>query len=522
MIAADPPGTPYPSRAKRRAIVVAVSLTSLIQSLDTSISTVTLPQMQGSLSATQDEISWVMTTYLISTVVLTPLAGKLSLLFGRRRVLMTAVVGFMIAAVLAGQSTSLTQIVTFRLVQGMFAAMLMPIGHSLILDTHPPEEVAIAMGWRSTGIMFGMSVGPVIGSLVTDLFTWRWGFYINVPIGLAGLILAHAVIPEHDNPDRSPVSWVGFLTLAMALAGLQVVLSRGERMGWFDSDIIIVAVAASALGFYLFAVHTALSKRPFIDPLIYRDRTLMVGLLLVFVFVWMMFAVMVLLPAYLQTMRGYPITTAGEVMGVRAAATMTASLAAGWLLKYVGPRRMILFGAAQLAAGCWMMSNFTSDVPAWNIYAAGLVFGSGSGFAFIPLNVVSFTTLLPKLRPTSTSLFALMSQLGGGVGISVMVVTLVRSTQTNYQILVERVSVFNETLRHVPLPPSFSLDDVTGLARLADEVTRQAALIAYANSFWLLTVMTIAAMPLVYLMKRPPQKRTAVPAAAAAQQSAAD
>jgi DHA2 family multidrug resistance protein len=495
-----------PPPGQRRLILIAIILGTILQVLDLSVATITLPHMQGSLSATQDQISWVMTTYMVAAVMMTPFTGALAGRIGRKRLLLISVVGFAVTSILVSQSTSLIEIVVLRFIQGAFAAAFMPVGQSTLLDIFPQEELALAMGWRSLGTMFGMSVGPVIGGYIVEFENWRWGFYINVPIAIAAFVMIYAFVPESSRRRDDPLNWFGFLMLATGLGSLQFVLNRGQRMDWFDSGEIVVAAMFAAVGFYLFTVNSLVARRPFIDPSIFKDRTFVVGMILVFVFVWMMFSILVLMPAFLQDIRGFPIADVGKIMGVRAGATMFASVIAGWLVQRSGSRRIIVLGLLCVACGEWQMSLFTTDVDMTFILIANALFGLGSGFAFVPLNVTSFWTLEPRHRGMAAGLFSLMTILGGSTGISIMITNLVRSAQSNRSVLVEYLTPYNEVLRHAPLPPGWSFDYPAGLSILANEVQRQAMMIAYVNDFRLLSFLTLMCVPLVYFMRRPNPK----------------
>ena len=495
-----------PPPGQRRLILIAIVLGTILQVLDTSVATITLPHMQGSLSATQDQISWVMTSYMVAAVMMTPFTGAVASRVGRRRLLLFSVVGFAVTTIFVAQSTSLIEIVVLRFIQGAFAAAFMPVGQSTLLDTFPQEELALAMGWRSLGTMLGMSVGPVIGGYIVELGSWRWGFYINLPIAVAAFVMIYAYVPESTRQRDAPLNWFGFLMLATGLGALQFMLNRGQRMDWFDSGEIVVAAVVAAVGFYLFTVNSLVARRPFIDPSIFKDRTFVVGMILVFVFVWMMFSVLVLMPAFLQDIRGFPIADVGKIMGVRAGATMVASIIAGWLIQRSGSRRIIVLGLFCISAGEWQMSLFTTDVGMTFILIANGLFGLGSGFSFVPLNVTSFWTLEPRHRGMAAGLFALMTILGGSIGISVMITNLLRSAQSNRSALVEHLTPYNEVLRHFALPPNWSLVDPAGLATAAAEVQRQAMMIAYVNDFRILSILTLVCVPFVYFMRKPGPK----------------
>ena len=497
------PAAAVPPPGQRRIILFAVVLGTFLQVLDSSIATITLPHMQGSLSATQDQISWVMTSYMVAIVVMTPLTGYLGARFGRRRALLVSIVGFIVAALCASQSTSLTEIIVFRIIQGFFAASLMPVTQTVILDTFPRRELALAMGWRSLGTMLSMSIGPVIGGLVIEYHNWRWGFYLNVPVALLAFTMVYLFVPESRSRKTEHLNWFGFLTLAVGLGALQLMFNRGQRLDWFSSQEIVLTGCLAAIGLYLFVANSLVTRRPFIEPGIFKDRNFVIGVMLVFVFVWLMFSIFVLMPAFLQDIRGFPIAEVGQVMGARAVATMLASVVAGWLVERTGARRVMLLGLVFLATGMWQMSLFTTDVGFPFIVLSSVMFGLGSGFGFIPLNVSAFWTLDARHRGMGSGLFALMSILGGTTGIAVMVTGLVRNAEIHRAALVEAISPYNEVLRHVPLPEGWVLDDPAGLAAIAEEVQRQALMSAYVDDFRILTLLAVLCMPLIYFMRKP-------------------
>ena len=492
-----------PPPRQRPFILVAIILWSLLTVLDSATASITLPHMQGSLSATQDQVSWVMTAFFVAVVITVPLTGELSARIGRKRLLLISVSGFTIAAICVAQSTSLPEIVVFRFIQGCFGAGLIPMGQATLLDTYPSDEIGMAMGWRSMGITMGMCVGPLIGGYVTEYLDWRWGFYVNLPISVAAVVMIFFFVPESTRRRDDPLNWFGFLMLAIGLGSLQLMLNQGQRMDWFASAEIVAAAAVAAVSLYLFAVHWRLARRPFIDPAIFKDRNLSTTLVLVFAIVWPEFSTIVLLPAFMQDVGGFPVSDAGKVMAVRAAGIMLISVVAGRMLQRFEPRPIIALGVLLIAAAEWQMSLFTPDVSLSFILVTAAIFGAGVGFAIVPLNVTAFYTLAPDRRGLATSVYSLATMLGASTGISVMVTLLVASAQANHSILVEHLTPYNEVIRHGFLPLSWSLADPAGLAVAAEEINRQALMIAYVNDFRILALLTLISLPLVYFIRKP-------------------
>lgn len=469
--------------------------------LDTSITAVTLPRMQGTFSATQDEISIVITAYLVAIVIMTPLAGAASVRFGRRRLLLIAIAGFVVCAAIAAQSTSLLEICVIRFIQGLFGGVLVPLGQAIVLDTHPKEELGGALGWLGMFTVFGYSIGPMIGGFATEMQSWRLGFYISVPVGLITFFMVYSFIPEAEKKAEHHINYFGFSMFALGLGLLQIMLSRGTRLDWLESTEIVVTAGLSAICLYLFVTHTATARQPFIDPKILLDRNFVLGLILVFAFVWMMMSILVLFPAYLQDLLGYPIEAAGLVMGIRAAASMPGNLLAGVMVKWIEPRWIVALGFTCVAIGAWRMSQFTLAVDYWDIMVACIIFGIGSGFSFVPINIATFSTLHPRYRADGTSLFALMRNVGGSIAVTVMVTLLVESTQANHSLLTRFVTPYSEGMQHSELPAAWALDSAAGLSAIDKEVTRQALLLAYVHDFQLLAIFSAACVLLVFFMR---------------------
>ena len=490
------------STARHRGLITAsIMLATVMQALDTTIANVALPHMQGALSATLDQVGWVLTSYIIAAAIMTPPTGFLAARFGRKRVFLAAVSGFTIASMLCGAATSLNEMVVFRLLQGAFGAGLVPLSQAVLLDTYPRERHASAMAMWGVGVMVGPILGPTLGGYLTEVYNWRWVFYINLPFGLLALLGILSFVPETARDRGRPLDWFGFTLLSLAIGTLQLMLDRGQSQDWFTSGEIIIESVLSALFLYLFVVHMLTHRRPFLEPGLFRDRNFSIGLVFIFVVGIILLATLALLPPFLQNLMGYPVVTTGFVLAPRGVGTMIAMLLVGRLSGKVDPRAMILAGLCLTAVSLWEMSQFTLQVDAWSIVRTGVTQGLGLGFIFVPLSTITFATLRPQWRNEGTAMFSLMRNIGSSIGISVMVTLLARNTQANHALLSDQLTPFNSALQAAG--HAWAPDTLAGMLALNSEVTRQAAAIAYLSDFRMMMWVTLLALPLLALLRKP-------------------
>ena len=491
----------------RLLIFAGVVLGANLQVVDTTMATVALPRIQGSLSATQDEITWVLAAYLIGVAIVTPLAGTLTEHLGRKRLFLLTTVGFCIASVFTGSADSLAEIVVYRFLQGVFASPLVPISQSFVFDAFPPEERGKAMGWWSLGVMVGIVLGPALGGYLTEFHSWRWAFFINVPFGVVAFAIIYVFAPTRA-PSRGspPFGLAGFVILSVGLVSLQIMLSRGERMDWFSAPEIIGASVLVVVSLYLFVVHTVYSTRPFIPPAVFSDRNFSIGMTFMFMLGIHWLAFLALVSPYLQTLAGYPVFLAGLVMVPQALGNATGSMVAGRLLGRFRPVPLMVIGILALAWANWQMSLFTPDFDRWVFYTVVFAHGCGIGFYFVPLTIITFSTLPRQHTDVGTGLYAVARNFGSSVGVSLTVAYLVRETQANRSVLRDYASPFNETLRHLPLPEFWSMADVAGMAALNLEATRQAAAVAYNDDFLWLAVVSLMCIPILFLVRMPAEQ----------------
>ena len=482
-------------------LTVCVMLATIMQALDTTIANVALPYMQGSLSATTDQINWVLTSYIVAAAIATPVTGFLEQRFGRKRLFQIAVVGFTVASVLCGIAMSLPEMVLFRVLQGLFGASLVPLSQAVLLDSYPKEKHGSAMAMWGVGVMVGPILGPVIGGWLTEAYNWRWVFYINVPIGILTFFGLSACLSE--TPVRKGgFDWFGFAMLSLAIGSFQMMLDRGEQLDWFSSTEVVIEAVLAALAFYLFLVQTFTVKNPFIDPAIFKDRNLSVGLCFIFVVGIILLASLALITPYLQNLMGYPVMTAGLVLAPRGIGTMLAMMVVGRIINRVDPRALLVLGLLITAEVLWEMTRFTPSVSEATLIRTDVMQGAGLGFMFVPLSTITFATLPSHLRTQGTALYSLMRNIGSSIGISLVIFLLTRNTQLVHAELAGQVTPFNDALGQAGPSHFWNLATAAGKAALNAEVTRQASVIAYANDFKLMMLVALVALPLVLLLKK--------------------
>jgi DHA2 family multidrug resistance protein len=477
-------------------------LASIMQSLDNTIANVALPRIQGSLSATQDQMAWVLTSYIIATAIMTPLSGWLSSQIGRKRVFLVSVVGFTVASMLCGLAQSLPQIVAARLLQGLCGAALVPMSQAVLLDVNPPERHARAMAIWGMGVIIGPILGPALGGWLTENYNWRWVFYINVPFGILAFLGILSAVPE-TVIRKSRFDFFGFAALSIGIGSMQLMLDRGQIKDWFSSTEIWIEATVGALGLYLFVVHMLTTTGPrFVSPALFKDRNFLTGNVFIFVVGVVLFATLALLPPLLQNLLNYPVVTTGLVTAPRGIGTLIAMFTVGRLSNKIDFRMLIAFGFSLTALSCWQMTHFDLQMGSSTVVWSGIAQGLGTGFVYVPLATATFATLLPTLRNEGTAIFSLSRNIGSSIGISVVETLLTRNTQIMHSSLGEHITPY---MTGQPLPSG------SALAALNATVTKQAAMIAYNNDFQLMLFLCVAAIPLIVLMRKGAARKSAEP-----------
>jgi DHA2 family multidrug resistance protein len=494
-------GVAVPQAINRPAITACIILAVVMQALDTTIANVALPYMQGSVSASADQINWVLTSYIVAAAIMTPPSGFLANRFGRKRVLMVAVAGFVAASVLCGIAQSLLEIVAFRLLQGFFGAALVPIGQSILLDIYTPEERGSAMALYGVSVMVGPVLGPVIGGWLTDHYSWRWVFYINVPIGALAFAGISIFMTATRTSAAARMDWLGFGSLSVAIAAMQLFLDRGAQLDWFSSFEILIEATVCVSAFYIFLIHTFTATHSFVNPKLFLDRNFSVGMLFIFIIGITYLASLALLTPYLQTLMGYPVVTAGLVMGPRGLGTMVCMFLVGRLIGRIDTRLLILIGLLLTAWAMYDMTGWNPNVSQWTIAVTGFIQGAGLGFLFVPLNTVAFATLAPEQRADGTGLFNLSRNVGSSVGISIVSYLLIRNQQINHATIASHITATNHGFDNSFLLHVWSPWTAGGRAALDQMIQMQAAIISYIDDFKLMMILSLAAIPLVLLLR---------------------
>ena len=498
-----------PESAHRGLVTVSVMLATIMQALDTTIANVALPHMQGTMGATQDQIAWVLTSYIVAAAIFMPLTGFLSARWGRKRVFMWSVVGFTLASMLCGAAQSLNQIVLFRLLQGVFGASLVPLSQSVLLDTYPRERHGSAMAMWGVGVMVGPILGPSLGGWLTEYYNWRWVFYINLPFGVLAWLGLAAFVRETPIDRTRRFDLLGFALLSLGIGALQMMLDRGESLDWFANPEVVIEAMLAGLALYLFIAHMFTHEHPFIEPGLFKDRNFSVGLLFIFIVGVILLATMALLPPFMQGLLGYPVIDVGYLLAPRGVGTMIAMIAVGKLSGKADMRHMIFLGLILTSLSLWEMTLFNMDITGWDIVRTGITQGLGLGFIFVPLSTITFATLAPRYRNEGTALFSLMRNIGSSIGISVVMTYLAQRTQANHAAFADYINPFNLALRQAVEAGAYNLSTPQGLAAINGEVTRQAATLAYLQDFRLMMWITLAAIPLIVLLRAPARRAAA-------------
>ena len=485
----------------RGLLTATVTLIVIIQTLDITVANVAIPDMQGSLSATQSQISWVLTSYVVTTAIMTPLTGFIAARVGRRRLLVAVTLGFTLASIACGAAGSLAMIVACRILQGAFGAAMAPLTQALMLDLYALRDRARVMGLFGVGVTVGPVLGPSIGGYLMEIWNWRAVFYVNVPFGIAAMLGVLAYMPADGRRSRIGFDAFGFGLLGLAIGALQLMLDRGETRDWLSSPEIVAELVLAGLCAYMFIVHLLTARTPFIKPEMFRDRNLSAGLILILVFGAINLATMALLPPFLASLLGYPTFDIGIALAPRGLGIMLAMAASGEVLNRIDSRILVVIGMGCVAVSLQAMAGFSLDVGRAAIFWTGLVQGIGLGLVFLTLGVVTFATLEPRFRTDATALFTLIRYIGGSFGVAVVMSVLANGMQAGHARLAEYVTPYNKALHALPVTANWTLDSRRGLAALDHEVARQSDLIAFLNDFRLLIYICLISLPLALLLK---------------------
>jgi MFS transporter, DHA2 family, multidrug resistance protein len=464
-----------PTQVTNRGIITACAMAAtLMQALDSTIANVALPYRHGSLSASYDEITWVLTSYVVAAAIMTAPVGWLAARFGQKKLYLASVIGFTVASMACGVATSLSEMVVDRLIQGVFGAALVPLSQGTMLNIYPAEKRGSAMAIWGMGVMVGPILGPTLGGYLTELYNWRYVFYVNLPVGVVASAGLWLFLPSERPHSNLRFDWFGFTALAIGIAGLQLVLDRGETKDWFGSTEIVVEAVMAACGFYLFLVHLLTAERPFITPAIFRDSSFASSTVVMFAVAMVLFGSSALLAPWLENLGNYPVETAGLLLAPRCVGTMLAMLIAGRLTNRIDPRIIMAFGVVLLWWSLQRLSSWTPAVDDITLSINTIVQGAGIGFIFVALNVVAFATLPVRLRYEGTALISLLRNIGSAVGISIFEALQVNGTTVEHSVLAPFASPLNRVLESAPqIAQQLSPTTAHGVALLEKMVTYQ-------------------------------------------------
>ncbi len=486
--------------ANRVPITLSLILATVMNSLDTTIVNVALPHIQGSVSASQDQITWVLTSYLIATAIMTPLSGWLSMRIGRKRLFMISVAGFTLASMACGVATSLGEIVAFRLVQGLFGASLVPLSQAVVLDLFPPQQVGQVMALWGAATILGPVLGPTLGGWLTDNLTWRWCFYINLPVGILAFTGMSIFMSGERTDSPRPFDFIGFGALTVAVSSFQLMVDRGPTQDWFSSGEIWAEAVIALIAFWVFMVQTLTARHPFFNRLLARDRNFVTCTVFGFFVGVLLFATMALLPPMMQNLMGYTAFASGLANMPRGIGSMISMLLVGRLIGKVDTRLILAVGLTIGAIAMGMMAGFNLQMTAGPIMLSGFLSGLGLGLIFVPLSTLAFATLPAQMRPEGAGMYNLVRNLGSSVGISIMQALWTDNTSVVHSTLAARITPANPVIGAV-LPRGMDLTTTLGASALNGEITRQAAMVAYVDDFKVMMIISVAVMPLLIFMR---------------------
>ncbi|MDE0725408.1 MAG: MDR family MFS transporter [Alphaproteobacteria bacterium] len=501
---ADPATMVPPSR--RFIVLATVSATTMLYAMAITVANVVLPQMRGALSATPDQVAWVITFNLVATAVMTPISGWLSNRFGRRNVLLLGTVGFTIASVLCGLADSLEALVFYRILQGAFGAPLVPVSQAIILDTFPRKQHSMATALWGVGVVMGPIIGPTLGGAIAEEYSWRWVFFMLVPFGVLTFGAIWMFVKRRPvRPPSPPLDWLGFLALAAALAAFQFMFDRGERNSWFESPETIVECTVGFLAVYIFLVHISTSARPFIRPALFLNRNYTIGLILAFMFGMLNFAPLVLIPSMLQELRGYPDSTIGILLAIRGAGNLISFLLVIRLAQW-NVHATLAFGFLCQAVSGYALAQYDVNLTYFGVAWTGALQGLGIGMSWVPLTLIMFSTIKPDFLDEASAVFHMFRNFASSLFISICVAVVIRSTFVNSVELGMPLSEFSKILTLPWITGVLDLGTVEGLSATSAEIKRQAAMIGYINAFRLYAIIAIIPLPLLWLVRMPKEE----------------
>lgn len=509
---AEPPRPVPPAPPERVpiALVIAVVTTAVLEVLDMTIVNVSIPHMLGTFAATPDQITWVLTSYIVAAAVVMPLTGYLSNWLGRRRLLLLSITGFVVSSALCGMAWSLETMVIFRLAQGVFGAPLVPLSQGILLDAFPRERHGQALAIFGLGIMVAPVIGPALGGYLTETYSWRMVFYINIPLGIFALLMAVGYLPKRPIKDIK-TDWVGMGLLVLAVGALQYVLDQGQSRDWFNSKVIVTGTIIAVFASAAFFLRGWSKKDNIIDLSLLKDRNFVAGTLAITAYGISLFGWMAIMPLFSQRLLGYPPDIAGTLFIPRGiVSAITLAITGSILIKLFDARWLVISGLIMTALGTLPMAYFSLYVDFWGIATPGMLAGVGTGLFFVPLTAVAFASIPREQYDEASGIYALMRGIGGSAGIAVVGWLFVRQTQIHFNELTGHITPFNYDV--IPYLGQYGLTPYSPQSAplIVHEIGRQAQMLAFNDIFWFIAMVTFAIIPLIFLMKKP-EKVSLVP-----------
>ncbi len=499
----SPTELPSPSAVpgfRRNMVTICAMTATIMQALDTTIANVALPYMQGTLSASQDQINWVLTSYIVAAAIMTAPVGWIANRFGRKRTFIVCSAGFTVASVLCGLAQDINQMVLFRLLQGVFGAALVPLSQAVMLDSYSLQERAKAMSIWGMGVMMGPIMGPSLGAWLTETYSWHWVFFVNLPFGIITVLGLVIFMDETRQDHNLRFDWFGFAALAIGIGSLQVALDRGEQLGWLESNEIIAEFIIAAVGFYYFFAHSFTTARPFIQFALFKDKNFVGGCVFMTVMGLVLYSTMALSSPYLQNVIGYPIITAGILLASRGCGTFVAMMLVGRMMRFIEARTLIVAGLGLTAASLFAMTGWTDQTGAQEIVILSIIQGFGFGLVFVPLSTVAFLTLPNHLRTDGTSMLTLMRNVASSIGISIVIAQLTEGTRRVYAILSEHINPFNHAMQMPDVAGMIKMNTDGGRAMADVMVATQAQIIAFSHDYQLVMIFILCSIPLAIMI----------------------
>lgn len=512
--------TVNPAHINPWIIAIAVMLSTFMEVLDTTVVNVSLPHIAGSLSATVDEATWTLTSYLVANAIILPLTGWLSNFFGRKRMLMMSVTGFTIASFMCGLAPSLPFLIVCRVIQGACGGGLQPISQAVLLESFPPEDRGKAMGFWGLGIVVAPLLGPVLGGWLTDSYSWRWVFYINVPIGLASIIMTRLFVfdPPYIKRASDRIDYWGIGMLAVGIGMLQIVLDKGQEKDWFSTTWITAVAITAVVALVAFMFRELIIEHPVVQLRVFKDRTYSTGVFLMSMLGVGLYGTTVLIPLILQTLLGYPALQAGIAMAPRGLGSFIAMPIVGLIMTKFDPRKLLALGLLICALTLFQFASLNLGAGYWDFFWPQIEMGLALGLVFVPLTTITMSLIPKETMGNATSLFNLVRNLGGSIGISAVSAMELRLQQTNTNVLGAHVNPLSASARNMmhmmeQMMVSRGGDAVAAAhqarAMIFGLVQREAAMISYNTIFKALGILFVALLPFILLMRRPSAKSPA-------------